>query len=425
MRVSNSINCSKMIDDDYFPVSEPDGGWRFGDPHALGVDVDLLNEAISYHENEEISTKRYGGALVIIYKGHIIAEIYTTGSMGGLQPWTKHTCNDMKSSAKSVFGTAVGVFLEEYKDKVNLHTSLVGESREDSLIPQIWDHPITDERKKMIKVKHVLSMTSGHEGNEPWLAPTPRHFYHGYSGSYQMYEYCFGWWYFEGLPSHRILKFEPGHGFNYSSFGLELLALAMRNITGEMVGPYVYDRVLEKIGMPLGIRDNQFKDVPYRTGKKFNFSEEPGWGIGGGEGCNAYGADRSESKYGYNTIVSSTFPCTVRDYARLVYLWLNKGRWLDQQLLSEDWIRQSTSRFLQATGDSMNYGYVFWIQDEWENVPKDTFMTRGNNMNDCYVVPSLDLVVVRQGNENHTTEERLNFRKTIIQKIVAAIPRNK
>jgi len=44
-------------------------------------------------------------------------------------------------------------------------------------------------------------------------------------------------------------------------------------------------------------------------------------------------------------------------------------------------------------------------------------------MNDSYVVPSLDLVVVRQGNENNTTEDRLHFRKTIIQKIVAAIPR--
>ena len=423
MLVTNSIHCSKMANDDYFPVSETDGGWRVGDPQALGVDVDLLNEAISYHENEEISTKRYGGALVIIYKGHIIYESYTTGTMGGPQPWTKETCNDMKSSAKSVFGTAVGVFLEEYKDRVNLDTPLVGGSRKESLIPQIWDQPITDERKKKIKVKHVLSMTSGHVGNEPWLAPSPRHFYHGYSGSHQMYEYCFGWWYFEGLPSHRILKFEPGHGFNYSSFGLELLALAMRNMTGEMVGPYVYDRVLCHIGMPVGIRDNQFKDVPYRTGKKFNFSMNPGWGIGGGEGCNAYGADRSDSIYGYNTIVSSTFPCTARDYARLGYLWINKGRWSDQQLVSEKWIKTATSRFVQANGESMNYGYVFWVQNEWENVPKDTFMTQGNNMNDSYVVPSLDLVVVRQGNENNTTEDRLHFRKTLIQKIVAAIPR--
>ena len=119
-----------MTNEEYFPPSELDGGWRVGDPHALGVDVKLLNEAINYHENEEIFTKKFGGALLIIYKGHIIGESYTTGTKGGPQPWTKHTCNDMKSSAKSVFGTAVGVFLEEYKDRVNLHTPLVGESKE-------------------------------------------------------------------------------------------------------------------------------------------------------------------------------------------------------------------------------------------------------------------------------------------------------
>ena len=410
------------MNEDYFPPPEKDGGWRIGDPKELGVDVQLLDEAISYHADNEISTKRYGGALLIIYKGQIIGENYTTGYLGGPKPWTKNTCNDMKSSAKSVFGTAVGVFLDEFKNLVNLDTLLVGTNPPESLIHQIWEQPITDERKKAIRVKNVLSMTSGHEGNEPWLAPSPRNFYNGYSGSFQMYEYCFGWWYFDGIPSHRILKFEPGFGFNYSSFGLELLALAMRNITGEMVGHYVYDRVLSKIGMPIGIRNNQFKDVPYRTSRKLNFSNEPGWAIGGDECCNAYGADRSHSKYGYNTIVSSTFPCTVRDYARLDYLWLKKGKWMNNQLVTENWIKKATKRFIQENGESMNYGLTFWILDEWDNVPNDAFMTQGNNMNDSYVVPSLDLVVVRQGNENHSNDDRLNFRKTLIQKIVAAIP---
>jgi CubicO group peptidase (beta-lactamase class C family) len=200
------------------------------------------------------------------------------------------------------------------------------------------------------------------------------------------------------------------------------MALAIRNMTGEMVGPYVYDRVLAHIGMPIGIRDNQFKEVPYRTAKKFNFSDEPGWFIGGDEGCNAYGADRSTSQYGYNTIVSSTFPCTARDYARLDYLWLKKGRWSNRQLVPEEWIKKATKRFRQANGESMNYGFTFWILDDLEGVPEDAFMTQGNNMNDSYIIPSLDLVIVRQGNENHTNEDRLHFRKTIIQKIVAAIP---
>ena len=226
----------------------------------------------------------------------------------------------MKSSTKSVFGTAVGVFLDEYKDKVNLESYLVGSSSEESLIPQIWDQPITDERKKRIKVKHVISMTSGHESREPWLTPSPRHHHPGYTGPYQMYEYCFGWWHFEGIPGHHTLKFEPGYGFNYSNFGLEQMALAMRNISGEEVGPYLYDRVLGKIGVAQSIRDNQYKEMPYSDSRELNFSNMSGWGRGGGEGCNAYGADRSPSPVGYNSIVGSTFRCTARDFARIAYL---------------------------------------------------------------------------------------------------------
>ena len=406
----------------YFPPSEQDGGWRVGDPHALGVDADQLNGAINYHDKDIVTTS-YGGALVIVYKGHIIGESYVTGTEGGPQPWTSQTCNDMKSSTKSVFGTAVGVFLEEYKDRVNLDTYLVGTSRKDSLIPQIWDQAITDKRKKKIKVKHVISMTSGHESREPWLAPSSRHLYPGYSGPFQMYEYCFGWWHFKGIPAHHTLKFEPGTGFNYSNFGLEQMALAMRNISGEEVGPYVYDRVLRQIGMPTGIRNNQYRDMPYSDDKELNFSDEPGWGIGGSKGCDAYGADRSESPFGYNSIVGSTFRCTARDFARLGYLWLNRGKWENQQLVSEEWIKLATSRFVRDNGETpVKYGYTFWIQDDLKNVPKDLFMSRGHNMNHRYVIPSLDLVVVRQGNESHQAKGQPPFSTTLIQKIVAAIP---
>jgi CubicO group peptidase (beta-lactamase class C family) len=178
--------------------------------------------------------------------------------------------------------------------------------------------------------------------------------------------------------------------------------------------------------MPIGLRDNQYKDMVYNDPRELNFSSEPGWGRGGSEGCNAYGADRSVSPYGYNSIVGSTFRCTARDFARLGYLWLNKGRWGEQQLVPEEWMKQATSRFVQANGESpVGYGYTFWIQDEWENVPRDTFMSRGHNLNHCYVVPSLDLVVARQGNENDTGEERSRFVKAVLEKIVAAIPAEK
>lgn len=385
------------------------------------MNAERLGEAMDFHDKAPQTTS-YGGALVILYKGHVVGESYTTGNEGGPQPWTVETCNDMKSSTKSVFGTAVGVFLDEFRERVDLDTYLVGSSRRDSLIPQIWDQPLTDERKQRIKVKHVISMTSGHESREPWVPATSRHLYPGYENPFQMYEYCFGWWYFDDIPSHHKLKFEPGTDFNYSNYGLEQLALAMRNLSGEEVGPYFYDRVLRHLGMPLEIRDNQFRDVPYSDDKELNFSSEPGWGRGGSTGCDAYGADKSESPYGYNSIVGSTFRCTARDFARLGYLWLNQGRWGSRQLVSKEWINLATRRYVRDNGETPNnYGYTFWIMDEIDDVPNDLFMSRGHNLNHSFVIPSLDLVVVRQGNDNRRTIDGKPFDATLIQKIVAAI----
>jgi len=411
------------MSEDYYPPSEKEGGWRVTDPETLGVDAGKLKEAIDFHDCSEYTTG-HGGALLVIYKGHVIGESYVTGRDGGPQPWKSTSCNDVKSSTKSVFGTALGIFLDEFKDKVSLESYLVGRSREESLIPQIWDHPLTDERKMDIKFKHAISMTSGHESDEPWVAPSPRHHYKEYEGALNMYEYCFGWWHFEGVPAHHTLMFEPGTDFNYSNFGMEQVALAMRNISGEQVGPYVYDRVLGKIGMDIMLRDNQYREMVYNDPRELNFSDEPGWGVGGSTGCNAYGADKSASPYGHNTIVGSTFRLTVRDYARLAYLWLRKGRWDGEQLVPEEWLKVATSRFVRDNGETPSpYGYTFWIMDEWEHVPKDCFGSRGHNMNDSYVIPSLDLVIVRFGNENPARDKRGEFVETLVSKVVAAVPK--
>lgn len=407
--------------DRYAPPPEQDGGWRVGDARTLGLDPDRLREAIRYHDDSPVTTSR-GGALVVIHRGHLVGESYVTGNDGGPQAWTPRSCNDMKSSTKSVFGTAVGVFLDQYRDRMTLDSLLVGTSRETSLVPQIWDQPISDPRKMRIKVKHALSMTSGHESREPWLAPSARRLSPGYRGAFQMYEYCFGWWEFDRVPAHHTLMFEPGSAFNYSNFGLEQVALAMREISGQEVGPYLYDRVLGPIGMPIGLRDNQYREMPYRDDDELNFSDEPGWGRGGSEGCNAYGADRSSSPLGYNSIVGSTFRCTPRDFARLAYLWLHEGRWGERQLVPVDWIRLATRRFERENGDTPNnYGYTFWMHDGEDGVPRDLFMSRGHNMNHSYVIPSLDLVVVRQGNDNRRVADGQPFATELIRRIVAAV----
>ena len=88
-------------------------------------------------------------------------------------------------------------------------------------------------------------------------------------------------------------------------------------------------------------------------------------------------------------------------------------------------MKKATSRFVRDNGEApMGYGYTFWIHDEWENVPEDAFASHGYNINDCYVVPSLDLVVARVGIHNPPRDVRAVFTETVMEKIVAAIPTN-
>jgi len=49
------------------------------------------------------------------------------------------------------------------------------------------------------------------------------------------------------------------------------------------------------------------------------------------------------------------------------------------------------------------------------NYPKDTFGSRRHNMNDCHVVPSQNIVVVRQGNDTPPREKRSIFVTTVLK----------
>lgn len=136
----------------------------------------------------------------------------------------------------------------------------------------------------------------------------------------------------------------------------------------------------------------------------------------------AYGADMSESPYGLNTVVGSTLRCTARDFARLAYVWLHKGRWGDRQLVPEAWMDRATRRYQRDDGSTPSpYGFTFWVMDGIEGVPGDLIMSRGHNLNHSFVIPSLDLVVVRQGNDHRRMDGAVRFPDEVIRRIVAAV----
>ncbi|MCK5610408.1 hypothetical protein KAR91_51520, partial [Candidatus Pacearchaeota archaeon] len=117
---------------------------------------------------------------------------------------------------------------------------------------------------------------------------------------------------------------------------------------------------------------------------------------------------------------------SVRDFARICWFWLNKGNWNDEQLLStsffndymKPWVADDLPRTTEAGSDYLGigtfgggvdqdypgqgiYGFNWWFnpnQSAWPDAPEDMIVTFGYGGNNCIIIPSLDLIVVADGN---------------------------
>ncbi len=94
---------------------------------------------------------------------------------------------------------------------------------------------------------------------------------------------------------------------------------------------------------------------------------------------------------GYLIGATSLF-LTARDMAKIGVLYLQQGRWGDNQIVSKTFVRDSTTR--QNDGGPPNnrpYGYFWWINRTKTGL--DAFFAAGQDDQLVYVVPKLDLVV--------------------------------
>ncbi|MBW1889973.1 MAG: hypothetical protein JRI93_05535, partial [Deltaproteobacteria bacterium] len=111
------------------------------------------------------------------------------------------------------------------------------------------------------------------------------------------------------------------------------------------------------------------------------------------------------------------------------YLFLNKGRWEDRQIVSEKWVETST-----RTDASVRmwdaYGYLWHVNLphrltfghsslSTESIPVDGYMAEGVLGQSIFIIPSLDLVIVRVANQ---TEGRMDLVKFLTM-VLAAIER--
>ena len=97
-----------------------------------------------------------------------------------------------------------------------------------------------------------------------------------------------------------------------------------------------------------------------------------------------------------NYVGSSYGWATPRDWAKFGLLYLNKGNWNGEQILSENWVSYSAK---PTNGSNNGYGAQFWLNagGVYPSAPRDMYSCNGYQGQRVFIIPSKDLVIVRMG----------------------------
>jgi CubicO group peptidase (beta-lactamase class C family)/glucose/arabinose dehydrogenase len=203
--------------------------------------------------------------------------------------------------------------------------------------------------KRDITVRQLLSMTSGAHNDNMILSRQDLF-------SYVLNE----------LP----MDFVPGEKWDYNNSGLSLLSPVVHKATGQNIDQILDEKIFQKIGIA---------------------RDEWTW------------EDRDGMPIPY-----SGLHITARGLARFGLLFLNKGSWRGKKLLSPDWVTMATH-----TSQELNkrYGFLWWNNgtDAYPGVPTDAYAAMGRFDNDMLIVPSLDLIVIRQVGDDTGADRQIKI----------------
>lgn len=183
--------------------------------------------------------------------------------------------------------------------------------------------------RPVITVENLLTMTSGVTFNESGIV----------SGNDWL-----------GSFLNASVNGKPGTEFQYNSLNTYVLSAIVTKRTGETLTEYLTPRLFA----PLGITKYYWETCPKGITKG-------GWGL---------------------------FLCA-EDMAKLGQLYLQRGKWNGQQLVSEYWIEISTARHLKTQNGTYGYGYQLWMEQR-----PGSFEYNGMLGQNVIIYPDMDMVLI-------------------------------
>jgi CubicO group peptidase (beta-lactamase class C family) len=283
-------------------------------------------------------------SVLVVRNGVLVLEEYFPGASYN-RPYTRFardTLHSLHSVTKSFNSALVGIAIDQGRigsvdDKISTY------------LPEYAD-VFEDSERDSLRIKHLLAMTAGLYWDE-WTYPYDdiRNTHVALARSPDPVRYAIE------LP----IMAPPGTIFQYSSGMSIVLGRIVHNATG--LRPHKFAE--QYLFGPLGITDYYWYIYPDGTVQ-----------TGGG------------------------LYLRPRDMAKFGILFLNGGRWGDEQVVSEGWVNES----VQQHAPGVKYGYQWWLDSYtlWGQL-KEGYSARGRGGQFIFVLPDLDLVVVFTGwNDN-------------------------
>jgi len=286
-----------------------------------------------FHEILGPTKKRGGPAGLILKNGYLVAK------------WGDIRRVDMTFSVtKSFLSTMAGLAADQ-----NLISSTG-----DRVGQYIWDGTFDGAHNSKITWSHLLQQNSDWSGSlwgiKDWADRPPR------EGDLDDWKY-------------RELR-EPGTVMEYNDVRVNVLAYSLTHVWRKPMPLVLKEELMDKIGASTTWRWHGYKDA-WTEIDGLKMKSVTGGGHSGG-----------------GIFISA------EDMARFGLLFLNMGKWKDNQLISKEWIEEA----LTPSKPNPNYGYMWWLNQpgnrNWEGLPENIFYAAGFGGNFIVICPDEDLVIV-------------------------------
>jgi CubicO group peptidase (beta-lactamase class C family) len=334
-------------------------GWEVASLNSVGMEK-------SYFENLLNRLNRIGEhrihSILVVKDKKLVFEKYYPGRKFNLAQYTGETGFDINdthnlcSATKSFTSALIGIALDKgYIKSIDQKVF--------DFFPEFEDLLLLESEKNKMTIKHLLTMTSGLEWDDETLPYSdPRNDLHRMFVNDNPIRFALA----------KPLFAAPGDVFDYANCNTNILGEIIRKASGERLDKFADKYLFKK----LGITELEWQMLPNDA-----------------------------------VFCSGDLRLRPRDMAKFGLLFLNRGEWNGEQIISQKWSDISTAAYLNPNdynkefGWADGYGFQWWQKTYYYNSQSySSFFATGWGGQHIIDFPALNLVIVFTGGNYYEAE---------------------